>query len=294
MGMPDALKAGVESLSGYSLDDVRVHYNSPKPAQLQALAYTQGTEIHVASGQEEHLSHEAWHVVQQMQGRVKPTMQMKVVQINDDEELEREADVMGRRTEKISRKGEKSSDQSLHRHSLNKTFLKPIQCKIAYKNPDQWMIHKIKVTLKEKFLAKKATLFNKEDQGIIDTLFNEEYYGKLFNALKRLSYSKYDYGTFDLDKDQHLALLFYELKKHLNTPQADNEIAQSEEQARVKNQESEEYFQNSHVIILGTDNKLRSILFSARIIIFTIDYRDSSFSYLSALILPYGILSYEM
>jgi len=94
-GLPDEIKAGVENLSGYSLHNVRVHYNSPKPAQLQALAYTQGTEIHVASGQEEHLPHEAWHVVQQMQGRVKPTMQMKGVQINEDLGLEREADVMG-------------------------------------------------------------------------------------------------------------------------------------------------------------------------------------------------------
>ncbi|MEH1945272.1 MAG: DUF4157 domain-containing protein [Nostoc sp.] len=96
-GLPDDLKAGVENLSGYSLDDVRVHYNSPKPAQLQAHAYTQGTEIHVASGQEEHLPHEAWHVVQQMQGRVKPTMQMKGVEINNDEGLEREAEAIGSR-----------------------------------------------------------------------------------------------------------------------------------------------------------------------------------------------------
>ena len=94
-GLPDDLKAGVENLSGYSLDDVRVHYNSPEPAQLQALAYTQGTEIHVGPGQEKHLAHEAWHVVQQMQGRVKPTMQMKGVQINENKGLENEADVMG-------------------------------------------------------------------------------------------------------------------------------------------------------------------------------------------------------
>ena len=99
-GLPDNLKAGVENLSGYSLDDVRVHYNSPKPAQLQALAYTQGTEIHVAPGQEKHLPHEAWHVVQQVQGRVKPTMQMKGKQINDDEGLEMEADVMGYKVNK--------------------------------------------------------------------------------------------------------------------------------------------------------------------------------------------------
>src|SRR4051812_16037693 len=42
-GLPDNLKAGVEALSGYSMDDVRVHYNSDKPAQLNALAYAQGT-----------------------------------------------------------------------------------------------------------------------------------------------------------------------------------------------------------------------------------------------------------
>lgn len=94
-GLPDSLKTGVESLSGYSLNDVSVHYNSQKPAQLNAHAYAQGTDIHVAPGQEKHLPHEAWHVVQQKQGRVKPTMQMKGnVNINDDVGLEKEADVM--------------------------------------------------------------------------------------------------------------------------------------------------------------------------------------------------------
>ena len=96
-GLPDGLKAGVESLSGISLDDVRVHTNSSKPAKLNALAYTQGSDIHVAPGQERHLAHEAWHVVQQAQGRVQPTMQMKGVSINDNTGLEHEADVMGAR-----------------------------------------------------------------------------------------------------------------------------------------------------------------------------------------------------
>ncbi|HET9184001.1 MAG TPA: DUF4157 domain-containing protein [Candidatus Angelobacter sp.] len=94
-GLPDNLKAGVESLSGVSLDSVKVHYNSPKPAQLNALAYAQGTDIHVAPGQEKHLPHEAWHITQQSQGRVKPTTQAKGVAINDDSRLEKEADVMG-------------------------------------------------------------------------------------------------------------------------------------------------------------------------------------------------------
>ncbi len=97
-GLPDQLKSGIESLSGLSMDKVKVHYNSAKPARLNALAYAQGSDIHLAPGQEQHLPHEAWHVVQQVQGRVKPTMQMKVgVRVNDDADLEAEADLMGQR-----------------------------------------------------------------------------------------------------------------------------------------------------------------------------------------------------
>ncbi|WP_197714670.1 eCIS core domain-containing protein [Nitrosomonas supralitoralis] len=95
-GLPDNLKTGIENLSGYSMNDVKVHRNSDKPAQLQAQAYAQGTDIHLGPGQEKHLPHEAWHVVQQKQGRVKPTMQLKgMLNINDDNALEHEADLMG-------------------------------------------------------------------------------------------------------------------------------------------------------------------------------------------------------
>jgi hypothetical protein len=96
-GLPDSLKRGVESLSGCSLDDVRVHYNSSKPAAVQAYAYTQGTDIHIAPGQERCLPHEAWHVTQQMSGRVSPTTSIGGVAVNDDASLEHEADVMGAR-----------------------------------------------------------------------------------------------------------------------------------------------------------------------------------------------------
>lgn len=95
-GIPDPLKNGIENLSGYSLNDVKVHYNSSQPAALQAHAYAQGSDIHIAPGQEKHLPHEAWHVVQQKQGRVKPTAQLKgKTPLNDDAGLEKEADVMG-------------------------------------------------------------------------------------------------------------------------------------------------------------------------------------------------------
>ena len=56
--------------------DVRVHMASQKPAALQQHAYAKGSKIHLSPGQDNHLPHEAWHVVQQQQGRVKPTMQM--------------------------------------------------------------------------------------------------------------------------------------------------------------------------------------------------------------------------
>ena len=95
-GLPNELKTGVEQLSGVSMDDVKVNYNSDKPAQLSAHAYAQGSDIHVASGQEKHVPHEAWHVAQQKKGRVQPTTQlMGSIPVNDDKKLESEADVMG-------------------------------------------------------------------------------------------------------------------------------------------------------------------------------------------------------
>jgi hypothetical protein len=102
-GLPTTLKTGIEQLSGFAMDDVKVHYNSSKPAQLHAHAYAQGSTIHMAPGQEKHLAHEAWHVVQQKQGRVRPTLQLKEsVNINDDTSLEQEADIMGAKALQIA------------------------------------------------------------------------------------------------------------------------------------------------------------------------------------------------
>ena len=101
-GLPDGLKTGIENLSGYSMNDVKVHYNSNQPAQFKAHAFAQGSNIHLGAGQEKHLPHEAWHVVQQKQGRVKPTMQMKgKFNVNDDKGLEQEADVMGAKAKNL-------------------------------------------------------------------------------------------------------------------------------------------------------------------------------------------------
>lgn len=93
--LPAPLRTNLESLSGQSLNDVRVHHDSPQPASLSALAFAQGDEIHLGPGQERHLPHEAWHVIQQRQGRVAAHRQFKGRAFNDDPALEHEADRMG-------------------------------------------------------------------------------------------------------------------------------------------------------------------------------------------------------
>ncbi len=143
-GMPDNLKAGIESLSGFSMDDVRVHYNSSKPATVQALAYTQGTDIHVAPGQEKCLPHEAWHVAQQMAGRVSPTTNINGMPVNDNAALEHEADVMGERA---------------------------VQCKEAEKRITQKFSHK---TINQRISQQKTTDELKDE----DIQFFEEYLAK--------------------------------------------------------------------------------------------------------------------
>lgn len=97
-GIPTRLKDRIERLSGYSMDDVKIHYNSAKPSQIQALAYTQSNNVYLGAGQEKHLGHELWHVVQQKQGRVMPTTQVNGLPVNDNAALEREADRYGRDT----------------------------------------------------------------------------------------------------------------------------------------------------------------------------------------------------
>ncbi len=109
--LPDNLQNGVESLSGQNMSDVNVHYNSPEPEKLNAHAFAQGNDIHLSSGQEKHLPHEAWHVAQQKQGRVSPTKQLKSkVLVNDDSNLEKEADIMGQKSLQIGNQNQKENN----------------------------------------------------------------------------------------------------------------------------------------------------------------------------------------
>ena len=109
-GLPEQLRSGIEQLSGFSMNDVDVRYNSARPAQLGALAFASRGQIHIGPGQEEHLPHEAWHLVQQSQGRVRATAQLKSGQpVNESDHLEREADVMGAKALAIGTRSQRSS-----------------------------------------------------------------------------------------------------------------------------------------------------------------------------------------
>lgn len=91
-GIPIPVKNRFEAATGLPLDDVQVHYNSPMPAQFQALAFTQGSQVHIGPGQERCLEHELGHVIQQKMGIVRPTGSIGGVPINDNPDLERSAD----------------------------------------------------------------------------------------------------------------------------------------------------------------------------------------------------------
>jgi len=160
-GMPDNLKTGIESLSGFSMDDVRVHYNSSKPATVQALAYTQGTDIHVAPGQEKHLPHEAWHVAQQMAGRVSPTTNINGMPVNDNAALEHEADVMGEKAA-IQKMGGKS-------YSKHNPSYKVAQC-YKYKNYTFNKFGELRKWIKRRFFCPNALKKLKESFNMKETL----------------------------------------------------------------------------------------------------------------------------
>lgn len=234
-GLPDKLKTGIENLSGYSMDDVKVHYNSSKPAQLQAHAYAQGTDIHLAPGQQKHLPHEAWHVVQQKQGRVKPTRQLKSkVNINDDIGLEREADVMGEKAIQMQR---------CNRTSLraNSTHQKTMQRKIKISSGTEELVGN--------YIVIKAFLdrfVDGENEKITDDNDKLEKIAldRIVKAIGFMEISDLDYGWVDLYSKQGVALLYRNILSYLNENKLTRIVAEDEaaedEAAKYKYEEFEE------------------------------------------------------
>lgn len=94
-GMPAQLRSNVAAATGQNMANVRVHNNSPRPTQMQAQAYTQGSNIHLARGNAT-AAHEVGHVVQQNQGRVAATTN-QAAPLNAARNNERQADQVGTR-----------------------------------------------------------------------------------------------------------------------------------------------------------------------------------------------------
>jgi|GEM_PF-3574113 len=93
-GSEASIRGALEKKSSVSLDDVSVHYNSPKPAEIGALAYARGTDVFMGPGQEKYLGHELTHVVQQKQGLVRSTGSVGGMPVNESPALEAAADHM--------------------------------------------------------------------------------------------------------------------------------------------------------------------------------------------------------
>lgn len=116
-GLPDDLKSGLEALSGISLDDIKVYYNSPLPAKYGLAAFAEKNNIYIAPGQKKHLAHEAWHVIQQKQGRVKADTKMDDgLKFNKDQSLEEEATNKG--NEALKNKGNGALETPLEEISI--------------------------------------------------------------------------------------------------------------------------------------------------------------------------------
>jgi hypothetical protein len=100
--IPAPVRHKMERAFNANFADVRVHEGS-HAASLGAIAYTQANHIHFSLGKynpetssgQALLGHELAHVVQQRQGRVKPTGQVKGFPLNDNLALEQEADRLG-------------------------------------------------------------------------------------------------------------------------------------------------------------------------------------------------------
>lgn len=204
-GLPDGLKAGMEGLSRVSLDDVAVHRNSPKPAQLQAHAYTQGSDIHLGPGQERHLAHELAHVVQQKQGRVRATVQAHGLPINDDAGLEREADAMGARAAAWTGAG--GSDNQPTRGAAIAGRSMPIQRKARF------LLDQAPVPLDMKGVAAVLARLREAKRALDDKLPSLAMVANLPGRLIEMMHGETEHGTFDLDSPQGVLLLSFELLK---------------------------------------------------------------------------------
>ena len=103
--LPEEVQAKMENSFSQDFSGVNIHENSSSARNINAMAYTQGSDIHFAPGEyqpssqpgQELIGHELTHVVQQKQGRVgQGEVHGKGLEINMDPMLEKEADDAGK------------------------------------------------------------------------------------------------------------------------------------------------------------------------------------------------------
>ena len=102
--LPDHVRSIMERVFDVDFSSVRIHVGH-EAAAVGALAYACGTDLYFSPGHYDLSSqrglsligHELAHVVQQAQGRVRPTGHIGGVAVNDSTALEREADDLGAR-----------------------------------------------------------------------------------------------------------------------------------------------------------------------------------------------------
>lgn len=104
--LPEDLQQNLESSFQQDFSSVQIQKNSQQAKDMNALAFTQGEQIHFAPGQfnpntesgKSLIGHEFTHIVQQRSGVVKPTgIMRKGIMVNEDSSLEQEADAMGKK-----------------------------------------------------------------------------------------------------------------------------------------------------------------------------------------------------
>ncbi len=104
--LPETLQTNLEASFDHDFSNVNIVKNSRRATDLNALAFTQGENIHFAPGQfnpgsesgSNLIGHEFTHVVQQRSGEVRPTSVLgKGLNLNQKSGLEAEADSLGKR-----------------------------------------------------------------------------------------------------------------------------------------------------------------------------------------------------
>jgi ribosomal protein S19 len=127
--MPEAVQQKMEMAFGANFSQVRVH-EGEEAHKIGALAYTQGNHIHFQPGRynpqsqtgQQLLGHELAHVVQQRSGSV-TAPQHQDIPINDDSQLETEADTQGEKA------AQGKAVQTTLNQSASSDLQQAVQCK---------------------------------------------------------------------------------------------------------------------------------------------------------------------